>query len=116
MTVIGGEINFLLCFFLFNFSGTVLFQVLASRHHLQTAAAAAAPKQPLEHLRSDMVLALQLASALEQSISPYLPATTVHMEMQVAAMLANMESVGMGKSQSTCNISALPAVACQESC
>ena len=70
---------------------------------MQTAAAAAASLQPLEQLRNDMELALQLAAALEQCISLYLPASTVQMEMQVAAMLANMESVGLGKSQSTCS-------------
>ena len=43
-----------------------------------------------------MVTALHLAAALEQCISPYLPAAAVKMEMQVAAMLAQMESVGMG--------------------
>ena len=63
-----------------------------------------------------MVLALQLAAALEQCISPYLPAAAVQMEIQVAAMLANMESVGMGRSQSTCTMPTLPAVVCQEFC
>ena len=92
------------------------FQVLASRYRLQTAAAAVAPLHPLEQLRSDMEMALQLAAAMEQCISPYLPAATLQMEMQVAAMLANMESVGLGTSQSTCTMSAFPAVACQESC
>lgn len=43
-----------------------------------------------------MVTALHLAAALEQCTSSYLPAATVQMEMQVAAMLAHMESVGMG--------------------
>lgn len=43
-----------------------------------------------------MVTTLHLAAALEQCISPYLPAATVQMEMQVAAMLAQMESVKMG--------------------
>lgn len=53
--------------------------------------------QPLEQLRNDMVEAVQLASALQRCITPYMPAGTVHMEMQVAAMLAHMESTGMGE-------------------
>lgn len=73
-------------------------QVLASRYHLYTAAPAAdASLQPLEQLRCDMVLAVQLASALDQFTAAYLPPAAVQMEMLVAAMLAHMESVGMGE-------------------
>ena len=44
-----------------------------------------------------MVLAVQLASVLDQCIGPYLPPAAVQMEMHVAAMLAHMERVGMGE-------------------
>lgn len=46
-----------------------------------------------------MVLAVQLASALEQCTAPYLLPAAVQMEIEVAAMLAHMESVGMGECQ-----------------
>ena len=77
-----------------------MLQALASRHQLP--AATALPEQPLQQLRADMLQALQLAAALEPRITPYMPKKTVQTEMEVAAVLAHMETVGMGEHVCSC--------------
>lgn len=78
----------------------IILQVLASRYQLPPAAAL--PEQPLQQLRADMQQALQLAADLEPCIMPYMPKKTVQTEMQVAAVLAHMETVGMGEHACSC--------------
>lgn len=74
-------------------------QVLASRYGLPSLPETRL--RPLEQLRADMLQVMQLSSAVEQSTSTYLPPSVVQVEMQLSAILAQMEIDGMGK-PSTC--------------
>ena len=59
--------------------------------------------RPLAQLRADMLQAMQLSSAVEQCTSAYLPPDVVQVEMQLSAILAQMEIDGMGKPPTSCD-------------
>ena len=70
-------------------------QVLAGRHGLP--AAQETPSRPLRQIRADLLQAIQLSSLLDATVHAYIPAGAVRAEMQIAAILAQMEVNGIGR-------------------